>query len=160
MTMPATLVVREAHSSDMNALERLWSAWYCREALNRVAAGSLIYLVAELDGRVVGQLCIDTAALPEAGYVYAVSVDHNLRSQGIGTRMLREAEVRILERGFATVALKVEHTNDRARTLYERLGYQLAGDGFDEWDQRTPEGEIVRHVRVATHLMRRSLAPA
>ena len=59
----------------------------------------------------------------------AVTVAPELRSQGIGTALIREAERRVAPRGLACVGLAVGVDNPRARSLYERLGYRTWAHG-------------------------------
>ena len=158
MTKGAAVTVRDARPDDGAVLARIWNSWYSRTALVRATTGTgLIYLVAEVDGEPVGQACVDTLAIPDTGYIYAVAVLESWRSRGIGGTLLEAAHARARDHGFASVTLKVEHSNPRARALYERSGYAVIGDGFDEWDERSEGGEILRHIRVATWLMRKQL---
>ncbi len=151
------VVIRPATESDVAQLEALWSTWYIHAALERARGNSLDYLVACLDDRVIGQLCIDTSAIPGTAYIFAVSVHPDQQSKGVGTHLLEAAEQRTIAAGIAALTLKVEHSNPRAQSLYERLGFTVVGDGFDEWDERLADGTVVRHVKVSTWLMRKSL---
>jgi GNAT superfamily N-acetyltransferase len=67
------------------------------------------------------------------------------RSQGIGSQLLSSAEQLAREQGYTHIGLSVAaETNDLARRLYERLGYQDAhfgeytehGEYIDEQGQR------------------------
>ena len=66
------------------------------------------------------------------------------------------AEKRIMDRGYTTAELGVEHSNPRARALYERLCYVAYGDEPDEWDAEGPDGRIVPY-RMMCALMRKPL---
>lgn len=52
-----------------------------------------------------------------------IAVDPAARGQGLGARLLREADLLAAERGLRRVRLSVVDTNPRARALYERLGF-------------------------------------
>jgi len=56
-------------------------------------------------------------------FVDELYVDEPARGQGLGTAALQVAEEACLEAGIAALHLEVEHTNLRARALYERSGY-------------------------------------
>lgn len=56
-------------------------------------------------------------------YICGMAVDEAHRGQGIGTRLLDEADRACRERGLAKLSLIVFEQNVRARTLYERHGY-------------------------------------
>ncbi len=58
-------------------------------------------------------------------YVDGVAVSPVVRGQGIGSRLLREAEVIAGECGLRWLRLDVIDTNPRAQALYERLGYRV-----------------------------------
>jgi GNAT superfamily N-acetyltransferase len=65
-------------------------------------------------------------------YVEGLSVRSDLWSHGIGTAIMLEAEQRTAARGYAHIGLAVGRDNERARRLYERLGYRESGLGdFD-----------------------------
>jgi len=81
------------------------------------------------------------------GYIQSVCVAPGLRGQGIGGRLMRFAEERIL-RETPNVFLCVSSFNPDARRLYERLGYEVVGE--------------LRDYIVAGHaeiLMRKSTGP-
>ncbi|HWF52034.1 MAG TPA: GNAT family N-acetyltransferase [Solirubrobacteraceae bacterium] len=76
-------------------------------------------------GRPAGRLCVDRDA--DAIHVIEIALLPEFRDRGVGTQILEG----LLEEGAAVgrlVSLRVERDN-RARRLYERLGFQLARDG-------------------------------
>jgi Acetyltransferases len=86
------------------------------------------------------------------GYIQIVCVDAGARSGGIGSRLVRFAEERIF-REFPNVFLCVSSYNDRARALYERLGYRLVGEltdylmrGESEFLMRKSAGPLVEFL--------------
>jgi ribosomal protein S18 acetylase RimI-like enzyme len=64
---------------------------------------------------------------PFSGYIQTVLVHPEARGGGLGTRLVRFAEARIL-RESPNVFLCVSSFNPGARRLYERLGYRLIGE--------------------------------
>ena len=78
-------------------------------------------LAADVEGELAGFLILDMRG-PFAGYIQTVCVDAARRGHGIGSALIRAAEERIL-RESPNVVLCVSATNDRARALYERLGF-------------------------------------
>ena len=88
-------------------------------------------LVAELEGRIAGYGKIGhPTELPASAHVWYVSglaVDPELEGRGAG-RALMEALIELArERGGRRMTLRVFAPNERARRLYERLGYRDAG---------------------------------
>ena len=64
--------------------------------------------------------------VPEVEDLY---VAEGVRSNGIGTRLLNEAEERALAHGYTRTGLAVGVENTRAQQLYERTGYTDASLG-------------------------------
>ena len=103
--------------------------------------GSLTYLIAWLDGIPIGHTMVRWEGTSDAfvaeriqgcAHVEDLFVMPELRSQGIGTRILRHGEHLARRRGFALIGLAVGIDNPRARALYERLGYVDTGFGVFE----------------------------
>ncbi len=82
--------------------------------------------VADLDGAVVGFLILRLEGA-FSGYLQSVAVAEECRGRGIGSRLVRFAEERIL-RQTPNVFLCVSSFNDRALALYRRLGYEVIGE--------------------------------
>jgi ribosomal protein S18 acetylase RimI-like enzyme len=62
---------------------------------------------------------------PDAGFVYEVSIDEDRRGQGLGRGAMVAAERIAREEGWTELGLHVFGSNERARLLYESLGYQV-----------------------------------
>jgi ribosomal protein S18 acetylase RimI-like enzyme len=94
--------------------------------------------VAVHDERVIGfVILIMKGAF--VGYIRTVAVHPDWRSIGLGRRLIGYAEERIF-RESPNAFLCVSSFNDRARSLYERLGYETVGElrdyivrGHSEW---------------------------
>jgi predicted N-acetyltransferase YhbS len=74
-----------------------------------------------------------------------------LRSSGIGSALVEEAERRVAERGFSRIGLAVGVDNPRARVLYERLGYERWEHGTLEVSWPVP-GEARRESERCVYL--------
>ncbi len=66
----------------------------------------------------------------EEEYIYLddLSVTKQYRNNGIGTKLIRNAEAYANEINIHTVCLHVEKSNVAAYRLYERLGYKIYED--------------------------------
>jgi ribosomal-protein-alanine N-acetyltransferase len=87
------------------------------------------------------------------GYLRTVAVHPDWRSRGLGRRLIWFAEERIF-RESPNVFLCVSSFNQRARALYERLGYETVGElhdyvvrGHSEWLMRKTLGPYAEFHR-------------
>jgi ribosomal protein S18 acetylase RimI-like enzyme len=113
-------------------------------------------LVAETEGRVVGYGKIEhPTPLPSNSHVWHVTglaVDPAFEGHGAG-RALMDALIELArERGGARMTLRVFAPNERARRLYERLGFEVEGVLRGEFI--VGDGEAVDDVIMALALNR------
>jgi ribosomal protein S18 acetylase RimI-like enzyme len=87
------------------------------------------YVALAEDGRPAGFVIVNMAGA-FVGYIQTVCVAADMRGQGVGARLLRFAEERVY-RDSPNVFMCVSSFNDRARRLYERVGYQVVGELTD-----------------------------
>jgi ribosomal-protein-alanine N-acetyltransferase len=90
------------------------------------------------------------------GYIRTIAVHADWRSRGLGRRLVWFAEERIF-RESPNVFLCVSSFNPRARSLYERLGYETVGElrdyivrGHSEWLMRKTLGPYAEFRREIT----------
>lgn len=85
------------------------------------------FLVATVDGRVVGYVVADT--VPNAGrtlgHVKDIAVHPDYRGRGIGAQLLGSALTVMREKRASRVKLEVRESNDSAIRLYRRFGFQF-----------------------------------
>lgn len=92
-------------------------------------------VVAEADGKVVGACWVRTT--DEYGHIdgttpsFSISLYKPYRGQGMGSAMMRALLGELREAGYARASLSVQKENPALR-LYERMGFRIVGDGFDE----------------------------
>lgn len=60
----------------------------------------------------------------ERGIIQNLHVDTDYRDEGVGARLLAEAEARLALRGCTVVALETLAENEDARRFYRRQGYE------------------------------------
>ena len=65
---------------------------------------------------------------------FSISLYEQYRGQGMGTAMMRQMLDELRDAGYFHASLSVQKDNP-ALHLYERLGFQIIGDGADdtEW---------------------------
>lgn len=155
--MTAALIVRAATADDVEALADIYVssarhhaaldpefyavpdreavATHLRQELSAEGAGSVIRLVAEVDGRLVGSAEIELRS-PGAGSMLAprlaasvgVAVLEDRRGGGIGSTLMEAAEDWARERGATLMMLDASAANADALRFYEeRHGYRLRG---------------------------------
>jgi len=81
------------------------------------------------DGRVVGYVVADL--VPNhgegIGHVKDLAVASECRGRGVGSRLLGRALRALVDQGAGSVKLEVRQSNDDARKLYERFGFEHRG---------------------------------
>jgi ribosomal protein S18 acetylase RimI-like enzyme len=124
------VAIRRCREDDLPALEWWGLLAPHRDLIRQVFArqqcgeGTLM-LVAEAGGMACGQAWIDLGE-PEAelaGVIWAVRVFPCLQGLGIGSRLMRAAEVSLMSEGRHVAEVSVDKGAVRARRFYERLGY-------------------------------------
>lgn len=163
------VVIRTAAEKDLPAME--WEGAYrrfrnmYRRAFTESLLGHRLLLVAEEDQEIIGQVFVQLrsdprlpANDPKLGYLYALRVRPQHRGHGVGTQLIEEAERQLVRRGFRRVLIAVSMENDKARRLYQRLGYRVVGEDPGEWTYVDDEGNL-REVHEPAFLMEKHLPP-
>jgi ribosomal-protein-alanine N-acetyltransferase len=125
------LSIRRASKRDLEEIYRLHTKssrelsgesleWF--KALLSSRSRRIVLIVAELDG-VVGYLLAYKAG--DRGYIESIAVDEGFRGRGIGTALLREAEMSLRARGVREVYLSVKDWNTGAISFYLKHSYAV-----------------------------------
>jgi GNAT superfamily N-acetyltransferase len=152
--------IRDGRPGDVEAMrwarsEEQRDEW--RRHLKRAQSDEADFLVIEVGDRIVGKVVLDwTHNADGTPWLWLGSVDPEFRSRGLGTLGLAEAERRARDRGHTRIEMCVDDDNPRARDLYLRNGYAIAGPNVDEHDETLPDGTVV-HVAKPGMLLRKSL---
>jgi ribosomal protein S18 acetylase RimI-like enzyme len=91
------------------------------EIQKKVARDADLFLVAEVDGRVVGSVIGGFDG--RRGFVYHLAVAVPFRGQGIGSRLMDEVESRLRAKGCLKCYLLVAGDNVEAERYYEQRGW-------------------------------------
>ena len=163
-----TPTIRSAELGDAAALVELASAvggeregWLLSDRAWRSVADERRYLralrgstngavlVAEHHGAIVGRLSLSRDPHPASPHVadfgLIVAADH--RNQGIGTALLAAAEEWARGAGVTKLELHVFPYNERAISLYEKLGYEHEGRRRAHYCR--PDGRFVDAILMA-----------
>nr|WP_153867044.1 MULTISPECIES: GNAT family N-acetyltransferase [Myxococcaceae] len=103
-----------------------------RESVTFPFEAQSLHLVAHAGDEVVGCVLFhpDSAAgEPSGGRLFQMAVSPRLQGQGLGARLVRHLEAELRRRGVARVHL---HARAAVLPFYERLGYAVYGEPFEE----------------------------
>ncbi|WP_160724799.1 GNAT family N-acetyltransferase [Bacillus sp. USDA818B3_A] len=88
-----------------------------------------LFLVADVDGKVVGFSRCEGSQLRRSSHKveFGVCVLKDYWGHSIGTKLLEESLLWADANGIKKVALNVLETNEKARILYEKYGFEVEG---------------------------------
>ena len=89
----------------------------------KLAVDRELFLVAEVDGQVVGTAMGGYDG--HRGWIYSVAVGPLHRQRGVGSALIRRLEAELVERGCLKVNLLVRRSNDGVVGFYEKLGFNV-----------------------------------
>jgi ribosomal-protein-alanine N-acetyltransferase len=127
-----SVTVRAAHLRDLStilSLDRrifgpIWHKPF--NSFEEALARAFAFTVAEQDGQIIGyQWC---ERHERRAHLTRLAVRPGWEGRGVGTRLLTEALVALVEAGTDWITLNTQESNSRSRTLYERQGFRLTSD--------------------------------
>ncbi len=109
-------------------MTRKQEAEWLGKHLALIESDKRIAVVADYMGKVVGQVGINPRSghSPHVG-VLGIGLSEGYMNIGIGSELIKEAERLAKEQGLTYMSLEVYSKNDRARHVYEKLGYMFVG---------------------------------
>lgn len=132
----SNLVIREFQMKDYDALIALWEdAKLPSRPLGRDGRDDIerqlkeptaIYLVAEMDGELVGAVLGTHDG--RKGWINRLAVSPAHQKQGIARRLVEELEKRIYGLGIWIIACLIEDWNEESSQVFESLGYKAHPD--------------------------------
>ncbi len=132
------------HVAAVAALEPLCFAdpWSERSIGSEVTNPLAHWIVAMLDGELVGYIGSQTV-MGEAD-VMNLGVKPDLRSQGIGGKLLHKLEADLREKDVVSLTLEVRPSNAPAMKLYTRNGFVQVGCRKNYYHNPKEDGFILR----------------
>jgi len=103
------------------------------------------YLVAENDGKIIGNLCLCESRdddKPQAGEVMAIYLLEEFWDKGYGRKMMSHAVDMLKNKGYNEIIIWVLEENNRARRFYEKCGFL-----FDGTKKEIEIGKILIEIR-------------
>ena len=124
------LQIRRMMAQDISQVAEMEAAnfympWSEKAFYEQLSNRNAIYMVAELDEKIVG-VCGFMESFGEAD-IYNVSVDESHRNAGIASSMLETMLKEGIARGITAYTLEVRAGNVAAIRLYEKLGFVAEG---------------------------------
>ena len=107
---------------EKNCFEHHWSKDAFKKELNNEVAR---YLVAKLDGKVVGYVGI--WFVMDEGHITNVAVHSDYRERTIGDKLVDEMVKLCKENNLVAMTLEVRTSNTVAQNLYRKYGFKMAG---------------------------------
>lgn len=136
MPKPPILLREFQYPQDYEQAARLWQSMdrgvrFSRsdvpaEIEKKVARDPDLFLVAEIDGEIVGTVIGGFDG--RRGMVYHLAVAHGHRRRGIADLMMAELEKRLIAKGAIRAYLLVYRDNQEARALYEKQNWIFLDD--------------------------------
>src|SRR5689334_20063054 len=119
------MIVRSFRESDAGALEQLWAEAFPNDPPANAPALMIhsklrvqpeLLLVCSINKRLIGALIAGFDGV--RGWLYHLAVAADWQRQGVGTQLVRAAEVRLAELGCKKVNLQVRSTNAGVVAFY------------------------------------------
>jgi len=125
-----TVAIRVYREADFAEVRTLWQQVFsddppwnrAEEAVPaKLAIQPDLFLVASDGANVIGTIMAGYDG--HRGWLYAVAVSESHRRAGVGSALVREAEIRLAALGCRKVNLQIRATNIQVQAFYDRLGY-------------------------------------
>ncbi len=154
VTLQLAVAFRLATYSDLPKLEWYGQYTHFRALFRRTYQEQLqhrrLMLVADCNDFPIGHVFIQLSSGAEPNmadgrrraYLYSLRVMDMFQGQGLGSRLVAEAEVLAADAGFRWVTIAAAKDNPRARRLYERLGYRTFGEDEGKWNYLDHENRM------------------
>jgi len=142
--MPSRFQIRLAIANDLDALVALEVAAFTSD---RFTEDQIDYLltrsrattfVAADHSQIAGAACVLWRKSHQSGRLYNIAIDPKFQGKGLGQKLLDECELEAARRGCKVMTLEVREDNDRARGMYERLGYEVIDVVKDYYEDGSP----------------------
>ncbi len=144
-TLPG-LIIRKMEQEDAAEVSRLEAEiftqpWSRQGFLDALSGEKVIFLVAELEGAIVGYCGMYCAA--DEGEITNVAVTPRVRRHGIGKQLMERFLMEAKDAGARQVILEVRVSNQAAIHLYERFGFTIQGTRKDFYDEPREDAYVM-----------------
>lgn len=101
-----------------------------------------LWLIAEVDGVVAGYVGSQTVL--DSADMMNLAVSPSFRRQGIGERLVNCLTEELKEKGVKTLLLEVRVSNEPAKELYQKLGFEIVGKRPRYYEKPREDALILR----------------
>ncbi len=145
------MIIREMRTSDVEevmAIEKnlFTDAWEAQGFIDTLANPDAHFIVAENEEGHVAGYCGYYQALDEAEIVN-VAVDRSLQNGGIGLQLVNRLMDDAMAAGVNFIILEVRLSNDSAKHVYEKAGFESLGIRKRFYSNPTEDAVIMRWER-------------
>jgi N-acetylglutamate synthase len=131
--LPPGLTIRELRPEDYDLLVNLWISAGLpyrpqgrdgrERVVKEISSPSNIFLVAELEGELVGSLLGTSDG--RKGWINRLAVRPDLRRKGVGGALMQEIEKRFEDSSLLVFACLIEEENTASQEFFDEMGYEL-----------------------------------
>ena len=128
MSFINSLVEEETPIVGTEKISRMEEAEWLARRLVSIEKGEIIYLIAEVDGKVVagGEIVRQRGRMSHVGTL-GIAVKKGYRRIGIATKLIETLIREAKKQGLKMIVLDVYESNLAAKTLYRKLGFKEVG---------------------------------
>ena len=124
------LIIRPMRKSDIDEVHKVEvdcfaDPWSKKSLMDELKNNLARYLVADLNGKIVGYIGI--WLIVDEGHITNVAVHSDYRGLRIGDRLVHEMVELCKKEGVVSMTLEVRTSNTVAQNLYKKYGFKLAG---------------------------------
>lgn len=147
------VTIRQLRKDDLRKLEWYGQFTHYRRLFLRSyqgqRKGSRHLLVATVNDFPIGRLFIQFSSPRRnlsdeqmRGYLYSFHLMEMFRGKGIGTHLIDRAENILRQHHFDCSTIAVAQTNEGARRLYQRRGYDIVEEDEGKWNYYDHRGQL------------------
>lgn len=128
--MENNLIIRTMTKDDIDDVykveEDCFADPWSKEAIRQELKNNLArYIVAEIDGKVVGY--VGVWFVLDEGHITNVAVHSDYRGKKIGDKLIKELVGLCKENNMSAITLEVRVSNIVAQNLYKKYGFKIGG---------------------------------
>lgn len=128
--MENNLIIRSMTKDDIDDVYRVeedcFSDPWSKEAIRQELKNNLArYIIAEIDGKVVGY--VGVWFVLDEGHITNVAVHSDYRGKKIGDKLIKELVELCKENNMSAITLEVRVSNIVAQNLYKKYGFKIGG---------------------------------